>query len=359
MIKAKSLCELKLYQITSTVVLNNQSDVKFKLSLCNMLIIDACQIYGTDYQLLAASHNNILLDTRTGMIVNRTTGAKEDLMSNTNERPPLVNIELEMKSDPQNGRQLSFDTSFSSLDIVLNPETISELCIFAHSIFFNISLTSSSSTVTEPLTLTVKTRQVDENENLIGGLKSNIRFRFDRLSVLMFQIEDEYLGRARKIASLALDGVSVEVNILPEIKYLDVVSKIEGLNVSDLSRIDDKKRRFVFGVSLEDRISSAVFTKQSSSASSSSSTLDDDFGSTIFELTYKQQPGEATENQERELSIKIASLCYVHSPKFIFDLQSSLKTFTRFYARIVEEIADNSISSLEMGLYKKGLLLFF
>lgn len=321
-----------------------------------MLIIDACQIYGTDYQLLAASHNNILLDTRTGMIVNRTTGAKEDLMSNTNERPPLVNIELEMKSDPQNGRQLSFDTSFSSLDIVLNPETISELCIFAHSIFFNISLTSSSSTVTEPLT--VKTRQVDENENLIGGLKSNIRFRFDRLSVLMFQIEDEYLGRARKIASLALDGVSVEVNILPEIKYLDVVSKIEGLNVSDLSRIDDKKRRFVFGVSLEDRISSAVFTKQSSSTSSSSSTLDDDFGSTIFELTYKQQPGEATENQERELSIKIASLCYVHSPKFIFDLQSSLKTFTRFYARIAEEIADNSISSLEMGLYKKGLLFF-
>lgn len=316
-----------------------------------MLLIDARQIYGIDYQLLAASHNNILLDTETGIIINRLTGLQEDLTKN---EQPLIVIDLDFKSEG-NDRQLCLDTSFSTLDIVLNPETISELCIFGHSIYLNISATNTSGDImfkqpsTDPLS-TEDSSSESKNEESNAALKSNIKFRFNRLSVLMFQIEDEDLGKARKIALLALEGVSVEANILPELKYLDIVSKIEGLNISDLSK-NDAKNNFVFGIGLHDRENQNKTLRSNSFSSLSEYNSEPK----IFELIYKKyiEHEQSSESESKELTMKIASLCYLHSPKLIHDIQLCFKDFMRFHARIMEEVTEKA-TNLAMSMLKKG-----
>jgi hypothetical protein len=68
----KSLCELKVFSIDFNLIIDFEHEINFKMSLFQLLLIDARQIYGHDYQLLAASHNKIILDKQTGQIVNNS-----------------------------------------------------------------------------------------------------------------------------------------------------------------------------------------------------------------------------------------------------------------------------------------------
>jgi vacuolar protein sorting-associated protein 13D len=103
-VDARSICELKIYMISSVVQLNNKFYLNFHLSLYNMVLIDARQIYGPDYQLLAASHENLLLGTHTGGFLNRLTGLREDLSKNLK---PLISIELTLTSQVESANLAS------------------------------------------------------------------------------------------------------------------------------------------------------------------------------------------------------------------------------------------------------------
>ncbi|CAF1007436.1 unnamed protein product, partial [Brachionus calyciflorus] len=162
---------------------------KMASDLNNMLLIDARQIYGSDYQLLAASHENILLDSNTGTIINRLTGLKEDLsIESTNlARYDEVNV----------------DVSFSTLDLTLKPETISEIIILIYGVYLNINKKENFSK-----------NNLTNQEIKTSDLNSKINFNFNRITALMFKIEDD--ESARKVALFALDGVCVTFVLIPQ-----------------------------------------------------------------------------------------------------------------------------------------------
>lgn len=280
-----------------------------------MLLIDARQIYGRDYQLLAASHSSVLLDANTGGLVNN----RLELLGNGANQPqqeqkPLINIDLLMSHD----HELIVDSTFSTLDVVLNPETISELVIFAYTIYLNLSKPTPMAPA-EPVLTPVE-------ETAPSHLKTSINFKFNRLSVLMFRIEDEVAGKARKVALLALEGVSINSTLVPKLGQLDVLCKIDGLNVSDLSSSSLKNNNFVFRVGVQDNGQSK-----------------------IFEFNFKKS------HESRELDVKIASLCYLHSPKLIHDIQRCLQDFVRFHAKIMQEVTDKA-SAIARNMLQKGKL---
>lgn len=318
--------------------MSTASNVRFKLSLGNMFIIDACQIYGQEYQLLAASHSNILLDAQTGIVVNQTkTGQVEDLNNSETDRP-LIQIEFEKKTSEAD-QLVCLNTNFSTFDIILNPETISEIFLFGQKVARNIALLKSdfSSVQRAESVSSTHNESINNSEQvMIQTNRSNIKIQFDRLRILMFCIEDEYSGKARKIASFALSGVYAEFNILPE--YFEVSTRIEAISVSDLSKADIKKR-IVFGVYQEEvKSADGLFSTNQTAA--------------IFELCYKQyvemEEVEANLCEKKELLVKIASLHYWHSAKFVFDLESCLKDFAKFYVRIMQKAKEEK-KNLEIG----------
>ena len=177
-------------------------------------------------------------------------------------------------------------------------------------------------------------------------VKSKVNFKFNRLSVLMFKIEDEDLGVARKIALFALDGVSIRANIMPEIDFLEVISKLDDLNISDLSQAQKEENNFIFGIRLDQQ------QQQRNSKSNA------------FELNYKRltaasaaadyENDNVSNRQEiNELNVKIASLFYVHAPKLVHDVECCLKDLKRFHARLMQDVAEKA-ANLALDMIKKG-----
>lgn len=160
-----------------------------------------------------------------------------------------------------------------------------------------------------------------------------INFEFTRLSVLLFRIEN--FEEAKKIALFELNGTNVQATILPEISYLEVITKIKGLKISDLKQAvkENAYHKSIFGIGLQTESDSQV-----------------------VEITYKKFKEDINnENKETsaELTVQMASLCYLHSPEFIFELQNCFNDFSRFQANVVKKLTEQA-ASLAIDLYNKS-----
>lgn len=164
--------------------------------------------------------------------------------------------------------------------------------------------------------------------------RSKIYFEFTRLSFLLFRIED--FEKAKKIALFELTGTSVLATILPEINYLETHLKVKGLKVSDLKQVDKEtaNHKCIFGIGLQTETEAEV-----------------------FEIVYKKFKDDKSAKRETssELKIQMASLCYLHSPEFIFEIQSCMSDFLRFQAKVIQKLTEKA-ASLAVDLFKKGKL---
>jgi vacuolar protein sorting-associated protein 13D len=323
----KSLCELKIYNFNFNLISKTNKDLELKLEISNLILIDARQIYGPDYQLLAASHNSIFLDSTTGLIQNSYT-------SQINE--PLIKINLVLKNNRGKGNDLNLNFSFNTLDLILNPETISEIVIFGYSIYLSLSNYSVNhfDQMDQSLELNFFQNQTLHIES-DKKLNANFFFEFKRLRMLMFHIEDQDMGIARKIALLDLNGVFIEAISIPENKYLKVTSKLHGFDIIDLKEEENevnKSKTIVFTMGFEGEEEQGA-----------------------FEINYETVKNlEFDLNDESNLTIAISSLCYEHSAKFLYCLQNCLKDFLRFHAKVIEEITEIA-TDLAINFLKKGI----
>ena len=130
----------------------------FKHKKIKLFIIFVLLLLGTDYQLLVASHSQIELDSKTGRIIERTTTSNDFSNNNKFEQRrkssgssykvednkivsnPLISMYLIVKNNVEsNYKEYIVKSLFSMLDIVLNPETISELVLLFYSSYLNIT----------------------------------------------------------------------------------------------------------------------------------------------------------------------------------------------------------------------------
>ena len=335
---------------------------------------------GPDYQLLAASHSNFTLDSKTGQIASRS----EDTNATLAAADPLINIDLWLKEpasstlaaaaaadDRSPFGEVVCVSTFSTLDILLNPETISELIILGYSVMLNVSTlaaaSSSSSTsdnhddednndddddkqetsqVSSKTTTTVAMAASRKNAKT-----TKIDFQFNRLSILMFRIEDAELGRARKIALFELSGVHLHALMLPRTGHMQVASYFDALNVLDMASDGDDSSsadafgNVVFGIGLENRATDLPLP-----SAKDSSPLPPPPPPT-FHLVYKRSVRGA--RQDSELAVQTASACYIHSSKLVHDVQCCLGDFMRFHEKIMQDVAGKA-TALAMQMFRKG-----
>ena len=138
-VAAKSICELKIFDVNSEYMTSSLGNKLVRFRIYGLLLIDARQIYGTDYQLLAASHDQIEIDSKTGRITERNLESQKNASKKIIN--PLINIDLIINIGHKSGRNKEYilKASFSMLDIILNPETISELIMLYYFSYLNIN----------------------------------------------------------------------------------------------------------------------------------------------------------------------------------------------------------------------------
>jgi len=326
LMERRSICELRIFNVNCEFLKSQHANQLLSFKIFGLLLIDARQIYGTDYQLLAASHSQIELDSKTGRITERTTAEREfERKKSVDDEAttPLIKMDLIVKSSlASNCKEYVLKSSFSMLDIVLNPETISELIMLFYSSYLNITSSSSSNEPSPP------TDQANDPPAAPGSgdlSRVKVNFEFTRLSVLLFRIES--FEKAKKIALFELNGTSVEATILSEINYLEVISKIKGLKVVDL-KVDTAANKTVFGIGLQKTEAPEASKEQ------------------VVEIVYKK-------SASAELSVQMASLCYMHSAEFVYELQCCFSDFSRFQAKVVKQLTEKA-ASLAIDLLNKG-----
>jgi vacuolar protein sorting-associated protein 13D len=337
----KSNCELKIYNVNSELMSNINGNQLITFKIVGLLLIDARQIYGTDYQLLAASHNQVELDAKTGRIMDRIFKPRKSLNEldpKSMALNPLINIDLIVKNKA-NIKEYIVKSSFSTFDIILNPETISEMIMLFYSSYLNISSkpiinNNNDSNVVQEDEKVLETSIENESWNRL-----KINFEFSRLSVQLFKIEN--FDKANKIALFSLNGTSLEATILPEIKYQKMIVKIKGLKISNLKEALKlkSKQKSLFGIGLQN--------------DNEFCSINDSDSSEVFKIVYNKSIETYLNKEISELKIQMASLCYLHSPEFIYDLECCFKDFKRFHAKTMEKLTEKA-ASLAIDMLKKG-----
>ncbi|KAK7884105.1 hypothetical protein WMY93_027228 [Mugilogobius chulae] len=330
-------------------------DTEVSLTVHGLLLVDTLQTYGSDFDLLVASHKHLSFDIPTGSLresqpsspisdqekVQVEQGLQKELSTGAaldsaflKDQNALIKLEYQFVSS--DCPSMNLDSSLqvttmqvNNLDIILNPETMVELLKFLQKSFPKeendlVSTTNQSSTSDEEN----GTYQVTYDQN------TELTVEIQRLNVLLLRTVSTgcVLGAEKKclkIATASIAGTKVNVSLGSR---MDVHGSLGSLQLVDLTH-DSVQSQFVVSIgNVEDCSDTDGAALLSEMASAPCQALN-------FHFLEKSQ-GECL------LQLEMASLHYNHSPKFLKELSLS-----------ANEVEDNFRSMLKSAASKVSTVL--
>ncbi|TRY87039.1 hypothetical protein DNTS_009138 [Danionella cerebrum] len=328
-------------------------DAMVSLTVHGLYLVDTLQTYGSDFDLLVASHKHLSFDIPTGSLREsqpaspvtpdnkERTGMHRDYSdlafdkasprgSPMRDQEALIKLEYQFISSDCPSMNLDSSLQVTSmqvnnLDIILNPETIVELLKFLQQSFPKEELSSTQQ-------LTLQTNGEDSEENYQSTYVQNkvLTVEIHRLNLLL--LRTTLLGgekKGRKIATASINGTKVNVSMGSR---LDVNGSLGCIQLVDLTQ-DGGRSQFVVSIGTVEDCSSAD-------------------GVTFFPLA-DLTPSEALSfhfmeqsQGECSLQLRMASLHYNHSAKFLKELSLS-----------ANEVEDNFRSMLKTAATKVSTVL--
>ncbi|KAM9299302.1 intermembrane lipid transfer protein VPS13D [Gastrophryne carolinensis] len=334
-------------------------DAEVSLTVHGLLMVDTMQTYGSDFDLLMASHKNLFLDAPTGSLRESraqspvsdaelsppglsTFRNKETSLDNVTLKDQESLIRLEYQFVSSECPSMNLDSSLqvmtiqvNNLDIILNPETIVELIGFLQKSFPR----DGDDTSPQPLKTNFESTFM-EQEIFQSTYEQNTQVAIDiyRLNILFFRTFNTPEGKkcGKKIATASIGGTKVNVALGSR---FDVNGSLGCLQLMDLAQ-DSSKNQYVISIG-----NPAAYDSQGSEAES--------FEGLFARRDTDYIPMEAlsftfTELSKEELSLnlKMASLHYNHSAKFLKELTLSM-----------DELEDNFRNMLKSAASKVSLVL--
>uniref|UniRef100_A0A3Q3XBB5 UBA domain-containing protein n=1 Tax=Mola mola TaxID=94237 RepID=A0A3Q3XBB5_MOLML len=339
-------------------------DVEVSLTVHGLLLVDTLQTYGSDFDLLVASHKHLSFDIPTGSLRESqpSTPVSSDGMTPQHQghhtessRIPMDRlspfrsflkdqealIKLEYQFVSSDCPSMNLDSSLqvtsmqvNNLDIILNPETMVELLKFLQKSFPKEDSTSWMSSTQQ------RANQPYSEE---GGLvykttydrNKELTVEIHRLNLLLLRTVSSVtvLGAEKKglkIATASITGTKVNVSMGSR---LDINGSLGSMQLVDLTQ---EGGRSLFVVS----IGSA---EDSSSTLGGLKLLADTGGSPSEALNFRlieKSKGECS------LTLQMASLHYNHSAKFLKELSLS-----------ANEVEENFRSMLKSAATKVSTVL--
>ncbi|XP_078806203.1 intermembrane lipid transfer protein VPS13D isoform X4 [Oryzias latipes] len=312
-------------------------DAEVSLTVHGLLLVDTMQTYGSDFDLLVASHKHLGFDLPTG-ILKESQPSSPDLCNNTSEheeRLPEFSsnlsmgntspfssifkdedalIKLEYQFVSSDCPSMNLDSSLqvtsiqvNNLDIILNPETIVELLKFLQKSF---PREDSSSVQQQPTHL----HNEDEDRTYQATYDQNkeLTVEIHRLNLLLLRTVSTgtTLGaekKAMKIATASIAGTKVNVSMG---STFDVSGSLGLMQLGDLTQ-EGNRSQFVVSIGSVEGNSLGL---------DGLTFLSDTCGSQTDALNFRlleQSRGECS------LKLHMASLHYNHSAKFLRELSLS------------------------------------
>ncbi|KAI3356825.1 hypothetical protein L3Q82_003332 [Scortum barcoo] len=339
-------------------------DAEVSLTVHGLLLVDTLQTYGSDFDLLVASHKHLSFDIPTGSLresqpsspvssdgkspqhqgqhTESFSGMPMDRLSPFSsflkDQDALIKLEYQFVSSDCPSMNLDSSLQVTSmqvnnLDIILNPETMVELLKFLQKSFPKEESTwtpSAQQHTTQPCS-----EEGEETYQATYDQNKELTVEIHRLNVLLLRTVSTgtVLGAEKKglkIATASITGTKVNVSMGSR---LDINGSLGSMQLVDLTQ-EAGRCQFVVSIgNVED----------------SSSTL----GGLTFLADTGGSPSEALsfhllEKSQGECSLKLqmASLHYNHSAKFLKELSLS-----------ANEVEDNFRSMLKSAATKVSTVL--
>ncbi|XP_030278179.1 vacuolar protein sorting-associated protein 13D isoform X1 [Sparus aurata] len=338
-------------------------DAEVSLTVHGLLLVDTLQTYGSDFDLLVASHKHLSFDIPTGSLresepsspvlsdggsphhqghhTESTSGTAMERMSPYSsflkDQEALIKLEYQFVSSDCPSMNLDSSLQVTSmqvnnLDIILNPETMVELLKFLQK-----SFPKEESAWTSSVQQHTKQSYSEEGEGTYQATydqNKELTVEIHRLNLLLLRTVSTgtVLGAEKKglkIATTSITGTKVNVSMGSR---LDINGSLGSMQLVDLTQ-DGGRSQFVVSIgSVEENSSTLGLTFLPDTGGSPSEALN-------FRLLEKSH-GECS------LQLQMASLHYNHSAKFLKELSLS-----------ANEVEDNFRSMLKSAATKVSTVL--
>lgn len=330
-------------------------DVEVSLTVHGLLLVDTMQTYGADFDLLMASHKNLSFDIPTGSLRDSraqspvsgsnaahptnaatlndpsATGVSLDKIL-TKEQESLIKLEYQFVSSECPSMNLDstlqvISLQVNNLDIILNPETIVELIGFLQKSFPK----EKDDLSPQPL-MTDFERSFREEGAYQSTYEQNteVAVEIHRLNLLLLRTVGMANGEkyGRKIATASIGGTKVNVSMG---STFDMNGSLGCLQLMDLTQ-DNVKNQYV--VSIGNSIGYENIVSDIGYFESVFVRLEDAALSEALSFTFVEKS-----KQECFLNLKMASLHYNHSAKFLKELTLSMDELEENFRSMLKSAA--------------------
>ncbi|RZC42308.1 vacuolar protein sorting-associated protein 13D [Asbolus verrucosus] len=333
-------------------------DMSVTLTVHSLLLVDALQTFGPDFELLIASHKHVGMDSMSGSLRDSeptsptspaspdpTTGrtgatspiALKQALSSLATSPPthfvgpprppiiidaeaLITIEVVIITG-QEPVQIA-NIQFNNLDIIANQETLVELMGFTQRVFpksqkppsVNLSSIVSSST----RETSESTESLLEDSSKLGS--TELTFDFHRLNVLLLR-------------GVVRDGVLCGSKI-------ELEGSLGGLQVLDLTPEGHMHQRII-------SVGRDPLMETMHPLYTMSMPQEDD--RTAFSFKVVRSLEVINDKDIADVTIRMASLWYTHSPQFVMELQSCASEFKQYLSNLARSIR-TAATDMALGL---------
>ncbi|KAF4018410.1 hypothetical protein G4228_010158 [Cervus hanglu yarkandensis] len=351
-------------------------DAEVSLTVHGLLLVDTMQTYGTDFDLLMASHKNLSFDIPTGSlrdsraqspvsgsnVAHLTSAATRNNQSATSisldrvltkEQESLIKLEYQFVSSECPSMNLDstlqvISLQVNNLDIILNPETIVELIGFLQKSFPK----EKDELSPQPL-MTDFERSFREQGTYQSTYEQNteVAVEIHRLNLLLLRTVGMANGEkyGRKIATASIGGTKVNVSMG---STFDMNGSLGCLQLMDLTQ-ENVKNQYVVSIGNSvgyENIISDIGFYESVFVRMEDAGLTDALSFTFVEKS----------KQECFLNLKMASLHYNHSAKFLKELTLSMDELEENFRSMLKSAATKvtTVLATKTAEYSEMVSLF-
>uniref|UniRef100_W8AYT3 Vacuolar protein sorting-associated protein 13D n=1 Tax=Ceratitis capitata TaxID=7213 RepID=W8AYT3_CERCA len=364
----RSIAELQVVGVRAGITKCSE-DTHISMSVHGLLLVDAIQSFGPDFELLVASHRHVGMDSISGSLkqskpCSPTSPASPDPMLGAerctsphtinraisalqsgrkffdldyDESQSLINIDLNLidGTDQSDSLQIA-NIAFNNLDIIANQETIVELLGFAK------RLHSTHKTIFQRNQIYTAESYINNNNkrptNASTKLRTEIGFDFHRLNILVLRsINKGDFSVGRKVGTLTMSEAKIQATFGEDIS---VMGSLGGVQIIDITPEGINHQR-IFSVGKDPLTNDSTdFYKHDLLNTLTSELYNDGYADTqlnalSFQI-YCQQ--DSTPN----LKIRMASVWYVHCPRFIQEINMCISQFKHYLKNFATSIRNKA-----------------
>ncbi|KAK9889536.1 hypothetical protein WA026_006891 [Henosepilachna vigintioctopunctata] len=371
--RGRSVAELQVSGV-KVALMRRSTDMSVTLTVHSLLLVDALQTFGPDFELLVASHKHVGMDSMSGSLRDsEPTSPMSPASPDPNISRPILTSPVALTQaltsltasphicDPnlrtttvldaealitfefvlisgQEPMQIAI-VQFNNLDIIANQETIVELMGFTRRVFPTSQKHSGAKLqTTTPSSVRASTDSLPSVIEPTMG-KTELTFDFHRLNVLLLRgvVQDGVL-QGKKICTATMSGAKIHATVSDKV---EIEGSLGGLQILDLTPEGHMHQRIV-SVGKDPLLPDEIHPLYAMN-------LIDHNEPTAFSFKVLRNLKAADGKDVADVTIRMASLWYTHSPHFVCELQSCATEFKQYMSNLARSIR-SAATDMALGL---------